>query len=133
MGMADPARSLRSEATLLREAVEGLAGKVDVAQRQTELLRRLTLGVVTLAVIAVLTGGVFAFLLFQQTAKTNAFLEEGTQSRGSIALIRDCIDPAGACAKRQQAQTAAAIGQIVDTNHNGRADTQEILDALRHK
>jgi hypothetical protein len=120
-----------SEARQLREAVGGLADKLDIAQQQTRLLRRLTLGVVALAIIAVVTGAIFAALLFQQLAKTNAFLEEGTASRGSIALIRDCIDPKGSCAKRQQANTAKVIGQIVDANHNGIPDSKEILDAIK--
>jgi hypothetical protein len=122
-----------SEAKLLRKAVGELADKLDIAQQQTRLLRRLTLGVVALAAVAVITGAIFAFLLFQQTAKTNAFLEEGASARGSIALIRSCVDPKGTCAKRQQANTAKVIGQIVDANHNGKADTQEILDALKGK
>jgi hypothetical protein len=121
----------RSEAAQLREAVSGLADKLDIAQQQTRLLRRLTLGVVALAAVAVITGAIFAFLLFQQTAKTNAFLEEGASARGSIALIRSCVDPAGVCAKRQQANTAKVIGQIVDSNGNGVADSKEILDAIK--
>jgi len=124
---------LRAEALQLRDAVTDLVAKVDVAQRQTKLLRRLTLGVIALAVVAVITGGIFGFLLFQQVQKTNAFLAEGMASRGSIALIRDCIDPAGVCAKRQRASTAKVIGQIIDANHNGKVDTQEILDALKGK
>jgi hypothetical protein len=122
-----------SEARQLRKAVDELADKLDIAQQQTRLLRRLTLGVVALAAVAVITGAIFAALLFQQTAKTNAFLEEGASARGSIALIRSCVDPKGTCAKRQQANTAKVIGQIVDANHNGKADTQEILDALKGK
>lgn len=126
-----PGRSGESEAAQLRDAVRGLADRLDIAQQQTRLLRRLTLGVTALALIAVITGGIFAALLYQQTSKTNAFLREGAASRGSIALIRDCIDPKGACYKRQQERTASAIGLIVDANHNGKADTQEILDALK--
>lgn len=123
----------RSEVTQLRDAVSELAGKLDVAKRQAGLLRNLTIGIVALALVATISGAIFGLLLYRQTQRTTAFLEEGAASRGSIALIRDCIDPAGVCAKRQQAQTAAAIGQIIDTNHNGKADVQEILDALQHK
>lgn len=121
----------KSEAAQLRDAVRGLADRLDIAQQQTRLLRRLTFGVTALALVAIVTGCIFATLLYQQTAKTNAFLREGAASRGSIALIRDCIDPKGACYKRQQASTASAIGQIIDANRNGIADTQEILDALK--
>lgn len=121
----------QSEAAQLRDAVHGLADRLDIAQQQTRLLRRLTLGVIALAVVAVITGAIFAGLLLQQTSKTNAFLEEGTQSRGSIALIRSCIDPKGDCYKRQQGSTAKVIKQIVDSDGNGIPDSKEILDALK--
>jgi|GEM_PF-5372569 len=120
-----------SEARQLREAVGGLADKLDIAQQQTRLLRRLTLGVVALAIVAVITGGIFGVLLFQQNQQTNRFLAEGGRSRAAIFTINDCIVPTGACAKRQRESTAKVIGQIVDSNKNGKADTQEILDALK--
>jgi hypothetical protein len=121
----------RSEALQLRDAVQDLAGKVDVAQRQTKLLRRLTLVVTALALAAMISGGILGILLFQQNQRTNAFLEEGGKSRQSIALVRDCIDPKGTCYKRQQANTAKVIGQIVDSDHNGVPDSKEILDAIK--
>lgn len=124
---------LQSEAAQLRDAVTTLATKIDVAQQQTRLLRRLALGVTVLAVAAVIGGVILGVTLVQQSSRTNQFLEEGARSRASIALVRDCIDPAGVCARRQAASTAKAIGQIVDSNHNGKADTQEILDALKAK
>jgi hypothetical protein len=122
---------LRAEAAQLREAVQGLAGRVDVAQKQTRLLRWLTLGVLGLAVVMLISGGIFGVLLYQQNAQTNRFLSEAGRSRAAIFTINDCIVPAGSCAKRQQQNTAKVVGQIVDANRNGKPDTQEILDALK--
>jgi hypothetical protein len=122
---------LRSQAGQLRDAVVGLADRVDVAQRQTKLLRWLTLGVLALAVLILIAGGILGTLLFQQNQQTNKFLSEGGQSRAAIFTINDCIVPTGACAKRQQANTARVVGQIVDANGNGKSDVQEILDALK--
>jgi hypothetical protein len=122
---------LKSEALQLRDAVVGLAGRVDVAQRQTKLLRWLTFGVLAFAVVMLVSGAVLGILLYQQNQRTNKFLLEGGRSRAAIFLIQDCITPTGACTKRQQQATAKVIGQIVDANHNGKADTQEILDALK--
>lgn len=117
----DQGQSRRTEAVELRDAVTDLASKVDVAQRQTRLLRRLTLGVIALAVIAVVTGVVFVALLFQQADRT----------RQSVTLLRDCIQPGGGCYQQQQARTATVIGQIVDSNGNRVPDSKEILDALK--
>jgi hypothetical protein len=122
---------LRAEAGQLRDAVIGLADRVDVAQRQTKLLRWLTLGVIAISVVMLVSGAVLGTLLFQQNQRTNRFLAESGRSRAAVFLIQDCITPAGTCAKRQQANTAKVIGQIVDANHNGKPDTQEILDAIK--
>jgi hypothetical protein len=122
---------LRADAAQLRDAVVGLADRVDVAQRQTKLLRWLTLGVLALAVVLLVAGAILGTLLFQQNQHTNKFLLEGGRSRAAIFLIQDCITPTGACTKRQQQATATVISQIVDSNQNGTADTQEILDALK--
>ena len=122
---------LRSEATKLREAVGELADRVDVAQKQTRLLRWLTLGVIAVAVVMLVSGVVFGTLLYQQNQRTITFLAEAGRSRTAIFTINDCIVPTGGCAKRQEANTARVIGQIVDANHNGKADTQEILDAIK--
>ncbi len=117
----DQGQSRRTEAVELRDAVTNLASKVDVAQRQTRLLRRLTWGVITLAVMAVVTAVIFASLLFQQV----------DQTRQSVTLLRDCVQSGGVCYQQQQARTAAVIGQIVDSNHNGVPDSKEILDAVK--
>lgn len=131
--MSERPQELASEAAQLRVAVGDLADRMTVTQEQTRLLRRLTLGVTVLAVVGIVCGVILGVTLVQQANRTNRFLQEGGQSRASIALVRDCIDPAGVCARRQAASTAKAINQIVDSNHNGKADTQEILDALNAK
>jgi hypothetical protein len=120
----------RAEAGGLRAAVGELAAKLDVAQQQNRLLRRLTLWVAALLLLAVAGGTTTGVLLYQQASRTNSFLAEGRASRAAIFRINDCIDPAGTCARRSATTTATLVGQIVDANHNGRADTQEILDAL---
>jgi hypothetical protein len=120
-----------SEAQQLRDAVVDLADRVNVAQQQTRLLRRLTLTVGAFGALGLIIGGVFATLLFLQLHRTNDFLGEATKSRAAIFQIQSCIDPKGVCARRQQQATGKVIGQIVDTNHNGKPDTQEILNALK--
>jgi hypothetical protein len=102
-----------------------------VAQRQTHLLRRLVRWAVIGAFVGFIFGTAIAALLFVQLSKTNDFLSEGGRSRAAIFNINDCIDPKGACYKRQQANTAKVIGQIVDSDHDGIPDSKEILDAIK--
>lgn len=121
----------RVEAGELRGAVDELATKLDIAQQQNRLLRRLTIWVAALLLLAVIGGTTLGVLLVQQSARTNSFLSQGKASRNAIFLIQDCIDPAGTCAQRQRDTTSKAIQSITDANHNGVPDSKEILDALR--
>jgi hypothetical protein len=46
------------------------------------------------------------------------------------AIIKDCVDPTGVCYQRNAEQTRNTVLLIVDANHNGKIDSQEILDAI---
>jgi hypothetical protein len=122
---------LREEAAELKGSVSELAQRFDIASKQVQLLRRISVTLVAVVMVLIVSGVVIGVLLFLQVHRNNEFLSQGQQARGSIALIRDCIDPKGKCAQRQRQSTANAINSIVDTNGNGKPDTQEVLEELK--
>ncbi len=119
------------EAHALGEQVAQLTEEFHAARIQNRLLRRLVRGIACMALLGLVGGSVFGFFVWNQQRQMTRYLQEGVASRASIALIRDCIDPQGACYKRSQQRTAAAVAGITDANHDGRVDTQEILDVLK--
>lgn len=115
------AQAAKLEAHELAQHVEKLAEEFHAARLHDRLLRRLVLGVVVIAVVGIIAGTVFSVLFYRQAQAAE---------RGRDQIV-DCVIPKGTCYRQGQQRTQAAIGQIVDANHNGRPDTQEILDALK--
>ncbi len=124
------AAAVLKEAHALNQTVGELAAEFRAARIHDALLRRLVIGVTALALIGVVGGLVFALLLVHGQRQIDHDLGQGRAARASIALIKDCVDPHGACYRRNQQRTAQTVGQIVDANGNGKPDTQEVLHAL---
>ena len=122
---------LQTEAVGLSSAVIELSKKFDISSQQVKALRNLTKRVTIFLVVFVVASVILGVLIFQQVSKNNEFLRQGNSARGAIFEIDDCIKPTGTCAKRQQEQTGKIIGRIVDSNKNGKPDTQEILNAIK--
>jgi hypothetical protein len=121
---------LAAEARQLRTDVKELAASFVASQRTVNTLRRLTLLICALLAVTLVGGISAAVVLARQNNRITNYLNDGREFRAAISRIDDCINPAGACYARSQKNTGELLERIIDTNHNGKADTQEILDAL---
>lgn len=81
---------------------------VEAMRRRTRLERIVFASLVVVLVgVAATCWGVWAV---HSTQHTQA--QASARGRETLAVIKDCTDPAGACAQRGQQQTAAAVAAI---------------------
>lgn len=91
--------------------------------------RRIAILVGVILLLAVVIGvGVVRLNTYSSGNRANT-----KASRENSQIIKDCVQPEGACYKANEARTAETIRKIVDSNNNGEIDTDEILRAIREQ
>lgn len=116
----------------------------DLIVSQTEAVGKLAIGITAFAdqyanaefsrkkdrrVYLILIGTllIVALILGAGVVRLNAIASD---NKANGQVVKDCVDPAGKCYKDSRANQADTIKRIVDANHNGEIDTDEIIKAI---
>lgn len=135
--LAGEARDLRQVASGLIESQAAtraqLAATTGMVESQRRSGRLLAIVVAVLVVLFLAAAGGGAYFVITTHEVVSKVRNGQLTGQATQRTIRDCVLPSGKCYQDNQRRTAEIIASIVDTNHNGRPDVQEILDALKAK
>lgn len=124
--LINAAERTATQSAELRDEVIALDEKLTLTNQVLRNVRLMTLGLL-LGLVALVGLGVMNRVLLQNQK------DQAESIKANTELIQSCTTPGGECQKRGADGTAKAVASIIDSNNNGKPDTQEILDAVSQR
>lgn len=131
---ADAARALREtvgdltgQLVTTSSQLATTTSQLQVTQRMVRTQRQVLAVMILLMLVIVGAGAYFGPKIL---STTNAVRSTQITNRATSNQIADCLTPGRACYERSQENQRQLVTAIIDTNHNGVPDTQELLGRL---